>query len=218
MTQAAYFPKEQQMPEAQEKPSQRADLEARISELEQMNGAPVQLVREAQQAIESRRIEIAGLEAQIAALDAETGATVKRQREEAERARLSERDRMRTELLGLHDERLAALRDAESGIRQTVSAITKLLDLNKQIGRLALGLGATKQSLGAALAEADFLRRLGGRIAAHMVQIPTQDRSRFGGIQWPAERSFYKINEDWAEAEERRLAPHLEPLLKSEKD
>jgi vacuolar-type H+-ATPase subunit I/STV1 len=52
----------------------RAELEARIAELQQMDGLPVDLVRQAQEAVEARRREMAEIESQLAELDAATGA------------------------------------------------------------------------------------------------------------------------------------------------
>jgi hypothetical protein len=107
--------------------AKRAEIEARIAELQQMEGMPIDLVRKAREAFDARRAEIDGLGNQLAEIEALTGARVKEQREEAEVQRQQQLAEMRKRLVALAEDRLKAIADAEAGARQLAASLTSVL-------------------------------------------------------------------------------------------
>ena len=191
---------------------QRSALEGRLAELRQMNGLPVDLVRQAQEAVEAKRAEMAEIEQQLAQLEAATGARAKTQRADAERARLERRDALRGQMVALEEERLKAFADAEAGVRQLAANIKRVLEVNAVLARTAHTLSG-ERGVPLALTENGIVGRISARISAIMSSvIGGQYRSRFGGFQWVG-ASRFPAGQSWREAEESLAAPSIVSIV-----
>jgi hypothetical protein len=201
-------PAKAKTPESPE--AQRASLEVRHAELQEMNGLPVDLVRQAQEAVEARRREMAEIESQLAELDAATGARAKAQREEAHRTKLDREEALRKELVELEEKRLKQVAEAEAGARQFASSLKAAAETTVAQRKIAVALGA--RGAGYWLDETGLISRcasrLGGVVCAHGGHQNNWSRGTLGTVKWTG-TSLYPADQNWAEAEEKLTAPAI---------
>jgi hypothetical protein len=188
----------------------RAELEARIAELQQMDGLPVDLVRQAQEAVEARRREMAEIEAQLADLEAQTGARAKTQRDEAHRAKVQRDEMLRTKLIALEEQRLTHVAEAEAGARQFAAGLKAAAEATLAQRKIAVALGT--KGAGYALDDNALISRcasrLGAVICAHGGRFKKWSRGALGTIRWTA-TSLNPSKQEWAESEEKLAAPAI---------
>jgi len=189
---------------------QRATLEARHAELQEMNGLPVDLVRQAQEAVEARRREMVEIENQLAELDAATGARAKAQREEAHRIKLDREEALRNELVELEEKRLKQIAEAEAGARQFASSLKAAAETTVAQRKIAVALGT--KGAGYAFDETGLISRcasrLGSVVCARGGDHNNWSRGTLGTIRWTA-TSLFPADRNWAEAEEKLAVPAI---------
>jgi hypothetical protein len=193
--------------------NQRADLEARLADLRGMNGLPVDLVRQAQEAVEAKRVEMAEIEGQLAELDAITGARAKQQRADAERVRIQRRDALRKQLVELEERRLKAIAAAEAGAWQFAASLKEAADTAVEMRKIAVVLGSKGlTSLGEIELISRCASRLGSVICSHGGNHNIWTIGALGTFIW-AGTSLFPANQNWAEAEERLFAPSIVSII-----
>lgn len=191
--------------------SQRAALEGRLADLEQMNGAPLELVRQAQAAIEARRAEMEGIEQDLAQLDAITSARAKEERAAAHRLLLDRKDALRKQIVEFAEARLKAIADAELNTRQLAASLRRLVETNAALVKAIHTL--TGESVPVNFSETDLVRRISSRISAVMSTVGKVYRARFGNLQWQA--SHYPAEQSWPADEERMVAASILKIIES---
>jgi hypothetical protein len=202
--------KEEQAADGGDLDAKRAAIEARIAELQQMEGMPTDLVRQAREAVDARRAEIDGLGNQLADLEAQTGARAKTQRDEAHRTKLERDDALRQNLVELEERRLKHVAEAEAGARQFAASLQAAAEATLAQRKIAVALGT--KGAGYALDDNALISRcasrLGAVICAHGGRFNNWSRGALGTIRWTA-TSLYPSNQDWAESEEKLAAPAI---------
>jgi hypothetical protein len=190
--------------------SQRAALEGRLAELQQLD-EPAELAVKAQEALDRKYAAIAEVQRQIDEVDAATDARTKHRRAEAEQRRLDQREALRQQMVEHYEVFLKAVGEAESHAQQLADNFRAAYEALQAIARAASKLSGEKSLNG--LSVNDLVRRLSQRLSGTMkARLHKDHRLRFGAHTWQG-ADYFPADQAWAAAEERAIAPVIIPLL-----
>jgi hypothetical protein len=180
--------------------------EARLEELRRQQGAALL------DGTAFDRESIASLEDEIEALtDAESEA-VRRERSEAEARRQEQRRRLQRQLRDAENSYLAAVGEAEQGVRAFVDAVLKAQKASLAMQAIAHSLTGARTA--SALASLSFASRLSMRAGSVLSQIKPPS-SRFGELQWRV--GMFSAEDRWSEKESMVVASQLQAALADER-
>ena len=182
---------------------QRLAVQGRVTALRQQQGAAV---------ADGRAFDggqIADLEQELRGFDA-AEAELTRREGEANAARWRERrSELCGQLLGLADQRTAAVADAEAGARALVSGLRSVLHISQEMHKAAQEISGARHS---PIPMAETKSQLSALLAAVLSDIDPP-RHEFGNVKWH-HTGLFKGHTDWVEHETKRLKAPLETLLK----
>lgn len=188
--------------------TRRSEAEAKLTKLRAQRGKAVLAGKTVDGA------EIDALENELASLHEAVGERAKQKRAEAQLEYTKRIAEKRHKLAAQEKKRLEAVADAEVATRTLVESIGRVLRISDDMGKLAHDISGGP--VPTPLQHTDVATRLGGRLAGVMSTLPGH-QYRLGSVEWRG-GSFYPLNQNWREAEEKLLTGHLSPLLKEKKD
>ena len=186
----------------------RSTAEAKLGKLRSQRGKAVLAGKTVDGA------EIDALENELTSLNEAVGERAKAKRAEAQLEYTKRLAEKRHKLAAKEKKRLEAIADAEVATRTLVEAIGRVLRVSEDMGKLAHDISGGP--VPTPLQHTDVATRFGGRLASIMGTLPGH-QYRLGSVEWRG-GSFYTLNQNWREAEEKLLTGHLSPLLKEQKD